>query len=257
MRLSIMTDSDIEDKKWVITRIDKAFDLFEKDFEYENHVLEMITEKERKTFDLMAKGIIGSFVIILSLIVSFSSTFANVFNNTIVVADIIIFIIYLAYAWFALYISTLLWRNKVIKKLVNICNTAKLGTNGYYTVKGYYETSTLILENHTVDDYRLLSKYFTYYIAPALNLAKFYALEDSLKWHTRIFFTIHTVNDLKLQLESSKIFLDQASDTYVDQQEKYENNELLKLLMVYGETLLDYKKGQRTISFHFKKISFD
>ena len=231
---------EIENKKWLITRIDRSFQMYEDFLKKGEEDSRKFIDIETKKYANLGKGVLAGMAFFISLVLGISAADES-FGNPVGTVAIILFL------GIVIYFITLIFENRNEAILSKIEQSFQLARANIYGVRGFYEVNSMMLEVHKPDDYHELMYYLSQFIYPSLLLGSFYATKDAMKLRNSFFFNIPTRNKMKQQLLFLKMFLDDTSNRYEKEKEGFQKNMLIIPLMGFGNALLDYKKGKETI----------
>jgi len=231
---------ELENKKWIITRIDRAFQMYEDFLKKGEEDSRKFIDKETKKYANLGKGVLAGMAFFISLVLGISVVDES-FGNPVGTIAIILFL------GIIIYFITLIFENRNEVILSKIEQSSQLARATIYGVRGFYEVNSMTLEVHKPDDYHKLMYYLSQFIYPSLLLGSFYATKDAIKLRNSFFFSIPTRNKMKQSFLFLKMYLDDASSRYEKEKEGFQKNMLIEPLMGFGNALLDYKEGKETI----------
>ena len=138
------------------------------------------------------------------------------------------------------YISALVFKDRNESLFNKIESNAEESNSLMYYAMGYFHRSSMKLDNYTEEDFDQFYLFFIYYTVPALDLGEYQYLKKAVK---SIFISEPARKFLHQRLQSKKNRLDKAVERYDEEKSQYESNEFLHSLMMFGNYLLEYKKG--------------
>jgi len=231
---------EIENKKWIITRIDRSFQLYEDFLKKDEEDSRKFIDKEIKKYKNLGKGVLAGMAFFISLALGISQVDES-FGSPVGSVAVILFL------GIIFYFITIIFEDRNEAILSKIEQTFQLARVNIYGVRGFYEVNSMIIEANKPDDYQKLNYYLSQFIYPSLYLGSFYATKNAMKLRNRIFFNVPTHNKLKQGLLFFKTWLDDAANRYEKEKEGFQNIKLIEPLIGFGNALLDYKKGKETI----------
>jgi len=231
---------ELENKKWIITRIDRSFQMYEELLKKGEEDSRKFIDKETKKYANLGKGVLAGMAFFISLVLGISAVDES-FGNPVGSVAVILFL------GIVFYFITIIFEDRNEAILSKIEQSSQLARVNIYGVRGFYEVNSMTLEVHKADDYHKLMYYLSQFIYPSLCLGTFYATKNAMKLRNRIFFNVPTHNKLKQGLLFFKTWLDDAANRYEKEKEGFQNIKLIEPLMGFGNALLDYKKGKKTI----------
>ena len=231
---------ELENKKWIITRIDRSFQMYEELLKKSEEDSRKFIDKETKKYANLGKGALAGMAFFISLVLGISAADES-FGNPVGTIAIILFL------GIIIYFITLIFENRNEAILSKIEQSFQLARANIYGVRGFYEVNSMMLEVHKPDDYHELMYYLSQFIYPSLLLGTFYATKDAMKLRNSIFLSIPTRNKMKQSFLFFKMYLDNAANNYEKEKEGFQNNNLIEPIVGFGNALLDYKEGKVTI----------
>ena len=227
-----MSNDVLDNKKWLIQRIDASFQLQIDWISQDKRKFQDNKQKEIDRSDQFGKSIIGGTAFLVSLI-------GIIFSGSITNAISLMFFVIIG--GMILYIIVLLINDRCEAILNKIEAKNEESTSMIYFVMGYFHRKAMKLESVSVEDFDKFFIFFMYFIIPALNLGEYQSLQ---KYTKSIFISEISRKFLKQRLKMEKITLDKASEKYEKEKDLYSSNEFLKSLLRFGDYLLDYKNGK-------------
>lgn len=231
---------ELENKKWIITRIDRSFQMYEDFLKKGEEDSRKFIDKETKKYANLGKGVLAGMAFFISLVLGISAADES-FGNPLGTVAIILFL------GIIIYFITLIFENRNEAILSKIEQSSQIARVNIYGVRGFYEVNSIELGVHKPDDYHKLMYYLSQFLYPSLLLGSFYATKDAMKLRNSIFFSIPTRNKMKQSFLFLKMYLDDAANRYEKEKEGFQKNMLTESLMGFGNALLDYKEGKETI----------
>ena len=231
---------ELENKKWLISRIDRSFQMYEDFLKKGEEDSRKFIDKETKKYANLGKGVLAGMAFFISLVLGISAADES-FGNPVGTVAIILFL------GIVIYFITLIFENRNEAILSKIEQSSQLARVNIYGVRGFYEVNSMTLEVHKPDDYHELMYYLSQFTFPSLYLGAFYATKNAMKLRYSIFLNIPTRNKMKQQLLFFKTTLDDTANRYEKEKEGFQKNMLIEPLMGFGNALLDYKEGKETI----------
>lgn len=242
---------ELENKKWIISRIDRTIPVYEEFLKKDQEDLRKFIDKEINNYKNVGKGGLALAAFFITLVFAIAQIDQS-FGNPV---SIVLIILFLAIVF---YFITLVFeaRNEAI--LSKIVQSFVLARIYLYQFRGFYESATMKIEAFTPDDYHKLEFYLSQYIYSSSYLGPFYATKNALKLKNRIFLSLPTNKMLENMLVGFKTMLDNAATYYEKEKQGFENIKLIEPVMGYGNLLLDYKKGnEANLKKYFEGLKFD
>jgi len=238
---------EIEEKKWIITRLDHTFQLYEDLIKNTNSEFSKFKEKELSTTKSFGKAVLAGTAFVISLILGILA----INNNLGEPVGAVSFVLLIG---MVLYLGAIGIENRVEKILTTIERAGVYGTGGFYMVKGYFEAKSTQIEQQKLEDYQKLMLYVSQYVFNSLYLGYFYSIKESLKFRNSLFISVPLNKELKQMYNIYKKALDITAQNYEKEKVIFEDDDFFKPLLRFGNSLLDYKNGKVTIPEYVENI---
>lgn len=224
---------EIENKKWMITRLDNVIKTFEKFFEEDIEKFDNFANEENKKLGQTRNGILTSIGFLISLVIGLASLNIKPYPVESIISALL-FIGLTAYLTFSIFESK---ANKIFESIHIAMQNAKIEI--YYSL-GSFTESSLYIEMFKPSDYKKFHYFFIYFIAPSLRLEPLRMLQKSMNSEILSNPARKHLQDL---YHANKNVIDKAVKRYEKEKDEYESNDFISDLLKYGNLLLDYKKG--------------
>lgn len=226
----------MEQKKWLIQRIDSALQLHVDWIKQGKNDFTLFKDKEISRYDQLGKGTLGTTAFIISIILGLAAIYGD--KNSIMPIAVVLFL----GVSFYFILSFFKDRSELI---FNKIETGRdNSTSLIYYVLGYFHKSSMHLDTWEITDYEKFHLYFVHYVVPALSLGEHLAIKKAAR---SIFITEPARKHFKKLIKSRKRTLDEAVQEYEKEKSEYESIEFLEPLMRFGNYLLDYKSGKEIV----------
>lgn len=230
----------VEEKKWLIQRIDTAFNIHLDWIKDDREQIQTLKQKEVNRYEQLGKNVIGAVGFVITILLGITASGIQ-FNLVLWIGWIVVIGL-----WIYVVISIFKYKNEKIFDKIQQGNHKS--TSMVYYAMGYYHKNSMNLESYMPKDYEKFYLFFVYYILPALDIGECQSLKKTLKSRFELMFlSIPTRKQLTERFQSKNYYVDEAASRYYKEKDQYESNDFLEPLLRFGSYLIEYKKGNEVI----------